>query len=708
MLNSNFENIKSFIEKNHGLSNIIEKIINDNELIFIPYLTEINNITFDFYFFFTSNNKKLSNQTYFLKIFSSLLYENNIKTKKLIFQNSLNFIIKRIILHQKNQNQILFLNDNNNVIGIISNISDLLNENIINISIPTINFQNEKIISLKFSFFDNYFGVLLENNKFLFYNVESQISLFKYNYFKNDNIIDFNFFSHSFKYPSLEYFSVIFMNEKGQFEIFSPLIPPYFNIEDSKFKELQKLKKENEQISNIILEFEKSININNNQKLIQINCPDLFNNIIKNLSTQQLKILNLISNYKNDNLIYDGIYILNNTYPYIIIRTSKNIFDIIILSSEINLTLKNNNLKEEKIDLFVLESFKINYNDEGKIKFREYENCLFVNLNNNICIFNINYINELNKIIHNQNLFIDELFTYKFHSYYNQITKSNNQNNFIIPTPYMNNFILILTKDNYKIYTLKFNINNLNNDNLKIKKENQNQNLLLEKDNLINELCKLKNDYISISKNINSKSIDTNLGEIKIEENESENNILNKINISYLKVENEIKQISYFYKLKIDLLLNLLKNINSILVNLNNKKEDISEQIDSIEKKKKEIKNKLTLIFEKYEIIYNKINNIIQNKINKPILNENTKNILFTKLNELKEKNQELNNNLSIIQNYNLTFENIIDFKGIELNKTHISKDLYDKLELFKNQISQLFSKIKNEFNEIENLNNNN
>ena len=246
MLNSNFENIKSFIEKNHGLSNIIEKIINDNELIFIPYLTEINNITFDFYFFFTSNNKKLSNQTYFLKIFSSLLYENNIKTKKLIFQNSLNFIIKRIILHQKNQNQILFLNDNNNVIGIISNISDLLNENIINISIPTINFQNEKIISLKFSFFDNYFGVLLENNKFLLYNVESQIILFQYSYFKNNNIIDFNFFSHSLKYSSLEYFSVIFMNIKGQFEILSPLIPPFFNIEETKFKELQKLKKGND------------------------------------------------------------------------------------------------------------------------------------------------------------------------------------------------------------------------------------------------------------------------------------------------------------------------------------------------------------------------------------------------------------------------------------------------------------------------------
>ena len=294
MLNSNFENKKYYIENNKGLSNIIEKIINDDELKFIPDLTEINNITFDFYFFFITKKKQVSNQTYFLKIFSSLLYENNVKIKKLIFQNSLNFNIKRIILHQKNQNQILFLNDNNNVIGIISNISDLLNENIINISIPTINFQNEKIISLKFSFFDNYFGVLLENNKFLFYNVESQICLFKYNYFKKDNIIDFNFFSHSFKYPSLEYFSVIFMNEKGQFEIFSPLIPPYFNIEDSKFKELQKLKKENEQISNIILEFEKSININNNQKLIQINCPDLFNNIIKNLSTQQLKILNLI------------------------------------------------------------------------------------------------------------------------------------------------------------------------------------------------------------------------------------------------------------------------------------------------------------------------------------------------------------------------------------------------------------------------------
>ena len=705
MLNSNFENKKYYIENNKGLSNIIEKIINDDELKFIPDLTEINNITFDFYFFFITKKKQVSNQTYFLKIFSSLLYENNVKIKKLIFQNSLNFNIKRIILHQKNQNQILFLNDSNNIIGIISNISDLLNENTNIISIPTINFNNGKILNLKFSFFDNYFGVLLENNKFLLYNVESQIILFQYSYFKNNNIIDFNFFSHSLKYSSLEYFSVIFMNIKGQFEILSPLIPPYFNIEENKFKEIQKLKKGNDKISNIILELENSININNNnQKLIQINCKNLFNNIIINLSTQQLKILNLISNYKSDNLIYDGIYILKNTYPYIIIRTSGNIFDIIILSSEINVTLKNDdNLKREKNDLFILESFKIDYNNKGKIKFREFENCLVVNLNNNICILNINYINELYKIIHNQDSFINELFSYKFHSNYNQITKSDNQNNFIIPTPYMNNFILISLKENYKIYTLRFNIDNLN-----INKENEIQNLVLEKDTLINEFSKIKNDFISISNNINSnKNIDMNLGEIQIEENESENNILNKINLSYLNVENEIKQISSFYKLKVDLLLNLLKNINSILVNLNNKKENISEQIDSIEKKKQEIKNKFKLIFEKYEMIYNKIENIIHNKMNKPIINENTKNILFSKLNELKEKNQELNNNLSIIQNYNLNFENIIDFKGIEINKNHISKDLYDKLGLFKNQIAQLFSKIKDEYNEIENLNNN-
>ncbi len=712
MLNSNFENKKYYIDNNKELSNIIEKIINDDELMFIPFLTEINNVTFDFYFFFITNKNKFSNQIYFLKIFSSFLYENNVKIIKLIFQNSLNFIITRIILHQKNQNQILFLNESKNIIGIISNISDLLNENINIISIPTINFKNEKIKNLKFSFFDNYFGVLLENNNFLFYNVESQICVFKYNYFKNNNIVDFNFFSHSLKYPSLEYFAVIFMNEKGQFEILSPLIPPFFNIEETKFKELQKLKKGNDNIiSNIILELEKSININNNnQKLNQIRCEDLFNSIIINLSTQQLKILNLISNYKSDNLIYDGMYILNNTYPYIIIRSSGNIFDIIILSSEINLTLKNNidNLKRVKNDLFVLESFKIDYNNKGIIKFREFENCLFVNLNNNICILNINYINELYKIIHNQGLFIDELFTYKFHSNYFQITKSDNKNNFIIPTPFMNNFILISSKENFKIYTLKFNIDNLYNEKFNVNKENEIQNLLLEKDNLKNELSLLKNDFISISKNIKSnKNIDINLGEIQIEENESENNILNKIKLSYLKVENEINQISSFYKLKIDLLLNLLKNINSILVNLNNKKENISEQIDSIEKKKKEIKNKFKLIFEKYETIYNKIDNIIQNKINKPILNENIKSILLTKLNELKVKNQELNNNLSIIQNYNLNIENIIDFKGLELNQNHISKDLYDKLDLFKRQISQLFSKIKDEYNEIENLNNN-
>jgi mRNA-degrading endonuclease RelE of RelBE toxin-antitoxin system len=61
------------------------------------------------------------------------------------------------------------------------------------------------------------------------------------------------------------------MNEKGQFEILSPLIPPFFNIEETKFKELQKLKKGNDNIiSNIILELEKSININNNNQKLKL------------------------------------------------------------------------------------------------------------------------------------------------------------------------------------------------------------------------------------------------------------------------------------------------------------------------------------------------------------------------------------------------------------------------------------------------------
>ena len=703
MIKKNLENFSNSIEINNGLVNIIEQIINEKDLLFIPHLSEINSITYEFYFFFISNEKSLKNQTYFLKVFSSLSLIT--MRKKLIFLNEKNFTIIKTIFHQKNHNHILFLNESENCIGVISNLKESLKEQ--NIGIQTINLNNNKIISLKFAFYENFFGALLDNNCFNFYSVNNQNCLFKFNDFSN-KIIDFNFFpTNDLTCFSLEFFSVIFLDQKGNFEILSPLIPPNFTIEKKNFLELKKDKNKNEIYNNIISELEKSISdLNNN--LIKIECNNLFQNLIKNISTTKLNTLNVISNYLNDNLVYDGIYVLNNSYPYILIRTSKNIFDILILSTEINLTLKKNS-KDEKVHLICLESFIINYdnNINQKIIFRETEDFVFINLNNNICLLNINYIHELNKIINNQNIELNEIFSYKFSSNYKQITKSNNDNKYIIPTPYLNNLILISFKNNnfYKIILIKFNDENFLNHNLIIKEDNEK---ILERKKIDYNITKIKNDFISLSKNMNDKNVNEEIGRIEIEEDESEKNILSKINNSFFKIENEIQKISSFYKIKADLIFNVLENINGLLINLNNQKNNISEKIDLIENKKEKIKINLGLIIDKYKAISDKIDNIIHKKINQQILNEKIKNIIFTKLKELEEKNKELNSNLLTIKNYNLNLDiNIIDFKELELNKKLITKDLNDKLEIFKKAIFDLFIKIKKEFNEISLLENN-
>ena len=87
--------------------------------------------------------------------------------------------------------------------------------------IKKLNINIKNIISIKFSYFDNYFGILFDTNKFNLYYINS---VFKEEIMLSEeldtNYIDFNFcpqFSLGF-----DMFMIFFMNKIGELNMYGP------------------------------------------------------------------------------------------------------------------------------------------------------------------------------------------------------------------------------------------------------------------------------------------------------------------------------------------------------------------------------------------------------------------------------------------------------------------------------------------------------
>ena len=135
------------------------------------------------------------------------------------------FNLKKTILHPNNENQLILIEQQG--ITIIKDLKKISNiGGIIKLNIPNIN----DIISIKFSYFDNAFGVLYKDKSFIYFLLKENNVLEEICNIKDldKDYIDFSFcplFSKGF-----EIFMIFFMTSDGGLDMYGPFFPTEFNI----------------------------------------------------------------------------------------------------------------------------------------------------------------------------------------------------------------------------------------------------------------------------------------------------------------------------------------------------------------------------------------------------------------------------------------------------------------------------------------------
>ena len=130
----------------------------------------------------------------------------------------------KTILHPKNENQLLIITPES--IYLIPNLKKFSKEN----EIMKINLIPEKIISIKFSFFDSCFGVLFNDKTFRYYYLSKEKKFEEICQIKDieGDYVDFTFcptFSRGF-----EIFMIYFLTKNGTLDIYGPFFPTEFYI----------------------------------------------------------------------------------------------------------------------------------------------------------------------------------------------------------------------------------------------------------------------------------------------------------------------------------------------------------------------------------------------------------------------------------------------------------------------------------------------
>ena len=357
------------------------------------------------------------------------IIDNIIEKPKIRVKLDINFIPNQVILHPKNENQMLILSETSIlIITDLTKVSKIEKKNEIKIPI-------ENKISIKFSFFDNCFGVLYKDRTFIYYLFkEEENKLEKICEIKefDTDYIDFNFcplFSKGF-----EIFMIFFMTKNGALNMYGPFFPNeffiskqfIFNMENYFIYKLGLIDNKKNNQENTIYCLSLNV-INDLKKSIIKDNSDKDNNFIK--ISDKMKIFNssfrkreinihnnflLNNNGNNDNEIldkrYKQIHILNNR-PLTIMRiANNNNIDLIILGEEImplELAQTGNFdfIEENNINNFFIEFIKLNNKEEKeKLKINQYNNEeIFVQTKNNLFLIKIPYLNKL-KIISEEKL----------------------------------------------------------------------------------------------------------------------------------------------------------------------------------------------------------------------------------------------------------------------------------------------------------------
>ena len=648
------------------------------------------------------------------------IIDNSKNNPNLILKSKINFEIKSISIHPKSQNQLLIITKKEKIL-LIPDLKSFSNMS----QIREINLKAQNIISAKFSYFDNYLGILYDNNKFNLYFIKSDSEEILLSEELDTNYIDFHFcpqFSLGF-----DMFMLIFMTQKGDLNMYGPFFPQEFRVKKEYFFNMNNyllyklnLVKNNEfeyqklAISLAIIDDLKNSIVEETNDDYLIHISEKIQRLNATFKKREIFINNNFLSNDNTNLLkldYKQIYILENR-PLTVLRISENnSIDIIILSDEIlpelasigNIIDKNDmNINNYLIEFIQLNKEKNVQND--LLKFLQYENNkLFIKTNDSLYFVQIPYLNDFKKAVEDNIMFIPNKM--KKTSINKILTWNNNKNkvikiNDILIMPELHKFYIfaifkekIIEKKQYPIENIK--------ETKKIVIKDMNF-----KDPLINsDKMKFKDIYKTEQKD----NFGMGLYDVKLSENDTiKNKIKNhKININEELLEDKEKKDKFeselnedmgkMFKIYDNLLENNDKNffnkiaiMKNIYNNLSNSK--IKENIDETNKKILGLKTLKEKILKNNELITKKID-IINEKINKyELTDEATEQYLKI----LKKYQKDLDDRLRNI-------ETTIKKCDENIAKNYLFMDLFPKndlgFDLIEKDNQQKYIKIEEEIN---------
>ena len=634
--------------------------------------------------------------------------DNSKEKPNLLSRVELNFSLKYTSIHPGNQNQLLIITKDDSILIIpdINNFSKI--EQMIKI-----NMKIKNIINIKFSYFQNFFGVLHDKNKFKLFFINQNKEEMILSEELDTEYVDFNFcpqFSSGF-----DMFMIFFMTKNGELNMYGPFFPLEFVIKKEFFFNMNNflIYKINTMKNNefdyqkymislaIINDLQKSL-INETKDDYTIKISERIQRI--NITFKKRNIF-INNNFLTDNsnildINYKQIFILEKR-PLTVLRISENNnIDIIILSDEIFPELANignivsNN--ELKINNYLIEFIQLNKGSKNIKKellkiIQNNNEQLFIQTEDSLFLVQIPYLNELKKAIDDNIMFIpnkikrtsiDKLFKWN--------KNNNNKNNLFN----LKNYKIIEINDILILPELKelelFAILKEKNDEKEIKKA------IVKKSgfgniNIVNDLTKF-NDIFKPKKKINIenneflmklKEIDTVKNEIKNYKFNVDEKLLEDKKESHNFEQNLNDDVKNFYKIynslikdKEELFLNRINYMKNIYKNLSNSK--IKEDIDETNKKIISLKTLKEKISKNNEIISQKIKSVNE-KINKyELTDEETENYLKILFKYQKEMGDKL-----------LDIEKQIKFCEECIKKNYLYKDLFPKNDLDFNLIEK-------------------
>ena len=634
--------------------------------------------------------------------------DNSKEKPNLLSKIKLNFSIKYTSIHPGNQNQLIIITKDDSILIIpdINNFSKM--EQMIKI-----NMKIKNIINIKFSYFQNFFGVLHDKNKFKLFFINQNKEEMLLSEELDTDYIDFNFcpqFSSGF-----DMFMIFFMTKNGELNMYGPFFPLefvikkefFFNMNNFLIYKINTMKNNefdyqkymislaiiNDLQKSLINETKDDYTIKISEKIQKINITFKKRNIFinNNFLTDNSNILDI--NYKQ-------IFILEKR-PLTVLRISENNnIDIIILSDEIFPELANignivsNN--ELKINNYLIEFIQLNKGSKNIKKellkiIQNNNEQLFIQTEDSLFLVQIPYLNELKKAIDDNIMFIpnkikrtsiDKLFKWN--------KNNNNKNNLFNLKNYkiieINDILILPELKELELFAILKEKNDEKEINKAIVKKSSFGNI-----NIVNDLTKF-NDIFKPKKNINIennefltklKEIDTVKNEIKNYKFNVDEKLLEDKKESHNFEQNLNDDVKNFYKIynslikdKEELFLNRINYMKNIYKNLSNSK--IKEDIDETNKKIISLKTLKEKISKNNEIISQKIKSVNE-KINKyELTDEETENYLKILFKYQKEMGDKL-----------LDIEKQIKFCEECIKRNYLYKDLFPKNDLDFNLIEK-------------------